>query len=320
MYRFQYTREELGLWGDRCRLLAAGVCWACALLAAPVAGQQPPAPAPAAPAPAAAEMAQIVARIRADLEAFRFVSGGRPAQSAPWRVGAAAPRHAFYTAQTLFRKVSRLASEVIGTELKAPPASSPGVVTVDAALNVARSAHEVLLGLLGRVGVKPVPIPQLPVGPTVADTLVEMVAVNRQLNAMLVHEYRPAEIYELVERAVRHLAALTGESYPQAPRLVGNFTVTGVYRKLLDCYELAREAEAARDLVTLGLDLRAERRRERLEPSDAHDLAQLLLADIAFMSAGASGDALPYQRPSYIHPAHVHRLASVLETQLASLL
>lgn len=291
------------------RRVIRGLAPVCALLALPLAGQET----------ATAELAHLVARARADIEAFRFASGGRLAQSAPWAVGTASPRHAFHTGQTLFRKVSRLTHEVIGTEMTAPPAVPAGVVTVDAAVDLVRSAHDMLLRLLDRVGVEPTPVPPPPPGQGMARTLAEMVAANRQLNAMLVHEYRPAEIRGLVEQAVRHLAALTGEGYPDAPRPAGGLNVTSVYRKLLDCYGLVHEAGAARDIATLGLDLRAERRREGLESSDAYDLAQLLLADIAFMSGGASAPAPPYRSSSYVHSAHVYRMASVLETQLGSL-
>ena len=262
-----------------------------------------------------AEVAQALAAMRADVDELRFVMGAPVVAPAPWSVNSAGARHLFYTSQTLFRKVNRLANELAAEPMTEPPGHDGPEGAAEAALNVLALAHAELRALLERVGTEPAPAPAPAANPVLADTLVQMVETSRQLNVMLVHEYRPTETYELVRQAIRQL----GEPFPPLPRLVGGVTPTGIYQKLLDCYRLVWQAERRRDMRPLGLNLRRERRRVDVEASDAYDLAQLLLADIAYM-VGRQEDApaLPYRRPPYVYSAHVHRLASVLEAQLGA--
>lgn len=269
----------------------------------------------------AAQVADAVSGLRADLEEMRFVMGAPVAASARWQVSDAAPRHALATAETSFAKVHRLAFEVAGEPLAAPPA--PGAAPSAAVLATVAGAREHLRGLMVRVGVEPVaPSGRSAPSATWADALVEMVEANRQLNAMLVHEYRPAEIYDVVVESIRLVAGIADASYPRLPRLAVGKTSTDVYQRLLDCFQLARQLEAQRDMTTLGLNLRRERRRENVPSSEAYDLSRLLLADIAGMGRGlasAPNAAPPYQRPRYIYSAHVHRLADVLAEMLTTL-
>ena len=260
-----------------------------------------------------AELAQTVAVIRADIDQLRFVMGAPVVAPAPWSVNSADARHVFYTSQTLFRKVIRLANEVAAEPMIEPPGRVGSQGAVEAAVNVLAMARQRLLTLMKHIGVQPAT--STPRGtPQLADTLVQMVEVSRQLNAMLVYEYRRMDTYELVRQAIRHV----GEPYPPLPPLVGGVTPTGVYQKLLDCYQLVWLAERRRDMRPLGLNLRRERRRLDVEPSDVYDLAQLLLADIAHMVASQSPETQepPYRHPPYIYSTHVFRLASVLEMQL----
>ena len=296
----------------RRRLLQTGVV-ALALSMAPVRGEEE------ARAPGPAEVATAVARLRADIDVFRFVMGAPIVAETTWSVTAAAPRHALYTAETLFAKVNRLAQEVAGTPRALPPTSAARDAA--ATLAVVASAHEVLRDLMRSTGVSPADEPPPPRGPTFAAALVDMVEANRQLNAMLLHEYRPAEIHGLVIAAMAHVACVAGEPYPPLPPLRVGFTSTDVYRVLLECYRLVREAEAAADMATLALNLRRERRRQDVPASDVYDIARLLLADITSMACegDAQRTAPPYPRPSYVYAAHVHRLAGVLEAMLRTL-
>ena len=292
----------------RCRRALALV--ALALCSAPAALAQEVAPA---------QVADVVAALRADLEAMRFVMGAPVAAPARWQVTAAAPRHALYTAETSFAKVNRLAFEVAGQPLAAMPA--PAAPPSAAVLATVASAHERLRGLLVRVGVEPATPERSARNATWADALAEMVEANRQLNAMLVHEYRPAEIYDVVVESMRHVAGIADAPYPRLPRLAVGKTTTDVYKSLLECFRLARQAEARRDMDTLGLNLRRERRRQNVPASEAYDLSRLLLADIVGLDqAQATPKAVPpYDRPHYIYSAHVHRLADGLARMLETL-
>ena len=276
------------------------------------------APAALAQEVAPAQVADVVAALRADLEAMRFVMGAPVAAPARWQVTAAAPRHALYTAETSFAKVNRLAFEVAGQPLAAMPA--PAAPPSAAVLATVASAHERLRGLLARVGVEPA-TPSAVRNATWADALAEMVEANRQLNAMLVHEYRPAEIYDVVVESMRHVAGIADAPYPPLPRLAVGKTTTDVYKRLLDCFRLARQVEARRDIDTLGLNLRRERRRQNVPASEAYDLSRLLLADIVGLDQAQATPkaAPPYDRPHYIYSAHVHRLADVLAGMLETL-
>ena len=273
----------------------------------------------------AARVADTVARLRADIDGMRFVMGAPEVASARWQVTEATPRHVLYTAQTLFSKVSRLAHEVAGEALlEAPP---PTAITPAAVLEMVSAAHDRLLSLMARVGVEPA----RSAGETAtwadaqaatwADALVELVDANRQLNAMLVHEYRPAEIYDLVVESIAHVAGIADAPVPRLPRFTVGKTPTDVYKRLLDCYQLTRQAEALRDMHTLGLNLRRERRRADVPPSEAYDLARLLLADIAGMARLQSAPKAPASlpRPTYLYSAHVYRLTDVLAGMLETL-
>lgn len=265
----------------------------------------------------AAQVADTVARLRADIDGMRFVMGAPVVASARWQVTEAAPRHVLYTAQTLFSKVSRLAHEVAGEALlEAPP---PTAITPAAVLEMVSAAHDRLLSLMARVGVEPAR--SAGATATWADALVELVDANRQLNAMLVHEYRPAEIYDLVVESIAHVAGIADAPVPRLPRFTVGKTPTDVYKRLLDCYQLTRQAEALRDMSTLGLNLRRERRRTDVPPSEAYDLARLLLADIAGMARLQSAPKAPasFPRPTYLYSAHVYRLTDVLAGMLEAL-
>lgn len=266
----------------------------------------------------AAQVADTVARLRADIDGMRFVMGAPEVASARWQVTEAAPRHVLYTAQTLFSKVSRLAHEVAGEALlEAPP---PTAITPAAVLGMVSAAHDRLLSLMARVGVEPARSADAQTA-TWADALVELVDANRQLNAMLVHEYRPAEIYDLVVESIAHVAGIADAPVPRLPRFTVGKTPTDVYKRLLDCYQLTRQAEALRDMPTLGLNLRRERRRADVPPSEAYDLARLLLADIAGMARLQSAPKAPasFPRPTYLYSAHVYRLTDVLAGMLETL-
>ena len=263
-----------------------------------------------------ADVAQALATMRADIEKLRFVMGAPVVAPAPWLVNSADARHLFHTGQTLFRKTSRLVNELAGVPMSDPPDHDGAEGAMAAALNVLDLAHAELRSLLEDVGAEPSSTPAPVANRGVADTLARMVETSRQLNVMLTHKYRPEETYGLVREAVRRL----GEPFPPLSRLVGGLTPADIYQKLLDCYELVWQAERMRDMRTLALDVRRERRRVDVGASDVYDLAQLLLADIVHM-AGRPDDAPapPYPPPPYVYSAHVHRLAGVLEEQLSEI-
>lgn len=267
----------------------------------------------------AAQVANAVVRLRADIDGMRFVMGAPVVAAARWEIAEAAPRHVLYTAQTLFSKVSRLAHEVAGEPLREIP--TPSATTPAAVLAVVAAAHRNLRSLLARVGVEQALFAGKSANANWADALVELVDANRQINAMLVHEHRPVELYDLVVESIAHVAGIADAPLPRLPQLVGGKTPTDVYKRLLDCYRLTRQAEALRDMRPLGLNLRRERRRTDVPLSEAHDLARLLLADLAGMASRveAAPPAPLYSRPSYVYSAHVYRLTDVLAGMLQTL-
>ena len=280
-----------------------------ALLMAVLAGSTP---AFAQEAPGPAEITAAVARLRADVEKMRFVMGA-PVAAADWEVTQAAPRHVLSTAQTLFARVGRLANEVAGDPLVVP--QTPAEINSAAALEVVMAAHGHLLDLMRRVGVQPAPAASAPANATLADALVAMVDANRQLNAMLVYEYLHADLFGVVLESVRYASGIADAPIPPLPRLQPGVTPTAVYQSLLDCYELTRQAKARRNMRALGLNLRRERRREDVPPSEAYDLSRLLLADIAGMARRFEAQPNPepvIARPAFVYSAHTHRLVRVL--------
>ena len=264
-----------------------------------------------------AQVVRAVSAMRADLEGMRFVMGAPVATPSRWQVTDAAPRHALSTAKTSFAKVNRLAFEVAGEPLAQMPASA--ATPAAEVLATVAAAHGGLRTLMARVGVEPSTPPRPARDATWADALVEIVEANRQLNEMLVREFRPEEIYDVIIALLGHVAGVADAAYPPLPQLVVGKTPTDVYQRLLDCYELTHQAEAGRDMRALALNLRRERRREGVPSSEAYDLSRLLLADIVGMDESTPTVEPPYPRPYYIYSAHVHRLTDILADMLATL-
>ena len=267
----------------------------------------------------ARQISAATAQLRADVDELRYVMGAPVTAPANWAIINAGERHTHYTAQTLLAKVNRLTQELAAESQPNPPA---GPDDIPVALAQAQAA---LRDLMRQVGVEPAQAQAPPANATYANALVAMMETSRQLNAMLVHEYRPAEIYDLIEQAIRHVGPATSGAYPALPPLTGIASPTDVYKKLLDCYELVLQAGAKRNMPVLRLTFRRERRRSAVEVSDVYDFARLLLADIGGVlnrqpngpeSRASPSPSIPYRRPPYIYSTHVHRLANVLESLL----
>lgn len=272
----------------------------------------------------ARQISAATAQLRADINELRYVMGAPVTVPANWAIVNAGERHTHYTAQTLLAKVNRLTQELTAESRPNPPAAGPDGDAANIPVALAQ-AQAVLRDLMRQVGVEPAPAQAPPTNATYTNALVAMMETSRQLNAMLVHEYRPADIYDLIEQAIRHVGPATSGAYPALPPLTGIASPTDVYKKLLDCHELVLQVGAKRDLPVLRLASRRERRRSAVEVSDVYDFARLLLADIGGVlsrqpngpeSRASPSSSIPYRRPPYIYSTHVHRLANVLESLL----
>ena len=274
-----------------------------------------------------AHVYQAVGQISADVELLRETMGRPTSKMPPWIVDHALPRHALYQAQALFNNANQLGSQ-LGLATRDLPPMPDGEVAPADVLVVIRATHGLLDGARKRLGVNygtdlpPLVAEQLP-----RDVLREIVQASRQLNLMLDEPVHPKDVYDQLESATAHVAgALTKEdaepSYAPPPPFEPRRTPVDVYRRVLECVGLAQKIGAKEGIEVLQLNLRMEMRRTDIGPSDSYHLATTLLAELVHLSMvldTAPAGPPPIERPTYILPAHVYRMAGALRNELARL-
>lgn len=300
------------------------------------------------------DLYQTVAHFQLDLELLRWVVGDPKLAVAPWQVSDAAPRHLLWQAQVMFRKASQLAEEVAGPRtLPLQPGSwrrslpRPAPLHRDPQLadvhQVIVDAHDRIRAILALQNIRMVEgqssgqdagdtnasqalmlaqmqRPDRDAGKTPGDVLAQIVQTNRQLNLLLHREIAPRDAYNRVMAAVDRAGDLLGGYYPQPPPLVSGQNPDDVYRRLIACFGLLRQA-APRQLQALGLDLERELARQGVREVDIFHLATTLLSDIEHMARRLGSETTKpprgeYPVPEFVFPSHIQQLGVVLETQL----
>ena len=274
-----------------------------------------------------AHVYQAVGQITADVELLRDTMGRPTSKMPPWIVDHALPRHVLYQAQALFHNANRLGSQLGLAEQDVPPVPA-GQVTPADVLEVVRATHALLDMVRKQLDVNygtdlpPLVAEQLP-----RDVLRELVQASRQLNLMLDEPIHPKDVYDQLESAAAHVAGALADgdgkpSYAPPPPFEPRRTQVDVYRRLLECVGLAQKIGAKEGIEVLQLNLRMEMRRTDIGPSDSYHLATTLLAELVHLGTvlkTGPAEPPPVERPAYILPAHVYRMAGVLRNELARL-
>ena len=275
-----------------------------------------------------AHVYQAVEQLSANVDLVRDVMGRPEITTEPWVVVDAQSRHVFYQALTLLRKANRLADELAGAERAAPPplleeeivpADVLGVVDlassqIDAVRRELGMTYGAELGALDR-SKKP------------KDVLREIVQAGRQLSFLIDRQFKPEDVYRRLELAATYVAgALTEDEstpvYGELPPLEPGKVPADVYRRVLECLELATVIGERRGVSTLKLNLRRELRRRDIAPADVYDLATTLLSELAYLTLVLDAKDVPsppIEQPKHVFPSHVYRMAGMLQDELARL-
>ena len=228
----------------------------------------------------------------------------------------------FFQTRALFGKVSRLSYEILRVEEELPETPEGRVQTGDvlhlvqaSAASMGRVMRELELEDAGAVSRS-----QTTLTP---DTLfLDMLAFNRQVNAMLERPYTPTDVFLQVTVAVgyaaRQLAAFPqAERFPREPPFEKDKQPVDVYRRLLVCLQLISSICRAAGLA--GLVVEHGRIEDRLvTPGDVFDLAALVVARLDYLHKQRGRGPLPKSAPfpGRRFPSDVFQRAGLLERQL----
>lgn len=265
---------------------------------------------------------QAIELLQTEVENLRFAMGIPQLDRSPWRVRFATPRHVFYQAQTLYRKVNQLAREIAGVERRLALPEPVGEITPADVMAVVREALAELDAIRPFVALPgPTELPPRDARKEPRDVLVAIVQTNRQLNLMLRRKFEASEIYLRVAIAVNLLSGVPGGATPDWPPLAPGREPRDLYASLIRCMRLVRTVAHAHDIPVLDLNLHAETRRNRVRLHDVYDLATTLLADVTYLTwrLEASAGTLEPDAPEYVLPAHVDQLSGAMASQLQAI-
>ncbi|MYE25200.1 MAG: hypothetical protein F4Y01_14870 [Gammaproteobacteria bacterium] len=267
---------------------------------------------------------QAARQMAADVDALRDYMGRREVTAAGWVVDYAEPRHVYYQAQTLARKANRLVRQINGAET-ALPEPPIGEILPGHVLGLVQGAHQAINSVQQEIGA-PAADGEVRFDADRAprDVLREIVQINRQINLMLDIPIRPEDVYGRIELAAAYVAGkLTDDPaepvYGTLPAFETGKQPVDVYRRVLTCLGIAQRIGESRGIRVLDLNLRREERRRDIEPSDVYHLATTLLAELAYLTLELDAhdvDLPPIEKPAYIFPSHVFRMAGMLEDEL----
>jgi len=262
-----------------------------------------------------------------DLETVRLHMGKPAVVHDPFPVKFAAPRHDFFQAQTLFRKINRLGGEVAGlTRQSASPAPEHQTIAPSDVLRLVRLAQNQLDLIRESLGIEarsPAPDRDARIEPK--DVFEKLVQISRQINLMMDNSYDSSDVFAQLSLASFYLGGVlvkTGsEPFPTIP-FVANKQGIDVYELLVDCLELNQRIGERIETPVLKINARRLKRDHSVK-SDNYDLATILLTDIAFWSAQLDHTYdidPPTETLKNIFPAHVYAKAASIQEQLKHVL
>lgn len=270
---------------------------------------------------------QAVRQVAQDIELVREVMGRPKLEADAWVVEHAEPRHVYYQAQTLFRKVGRLNRQLTGEDSTMPPIPT-GEIEPQHVLQVIHAAQERVEAIRRELGINyRSELPTREADREPKDVFRETVQLGRQLNLMLDRPIQPQDVYSQLELAATYVAgALTTDEnapvYGALPPFEPHKVPADVYRRVLECLGIAQDIGEQNGISVLQLNLRRELRRRDIMPSDVYDLATTVLAEVAYLTLTLDAfdvDVPPIERPKHIFPSHVYQLVGMLQEELARL-
>ena len=286
---------------------------------------------------------QAIVGLQANIDALRSSAQASDPEPLLWLIAAARPSHLYYTAQNLFWKVRLRAVEVTSAPCLGPDSTVDDIATLDVVVDFVKRANHELRRMLNGAAVATSAGASMatdePAARLAANLLTRMLAASRQLDTALRIEYAPSDIYDRIEEALRLLGRLTDEPLPPLPAPGGaERSVADVYLRVFRCLRLSQVLEVKRSLQTErgrkfalsqwhGVDAATNAPSLQIDPAKGadlaavdrahvYDLATLVIAHLAGLGEGGSGQAGAYARPPVVTSSDVYRLASALESQL----
>ncbi len=235
------------------------------------------------------------------------------------------PRHNYFEALALNRKVQRLCFDLTGDEGVNPPPMSNRVEPADVFAVVDAAVHN-----MRRVKVQ-FQIPGQSVEPapderkTPSDVFSLVVGISRQVSLMLDTRPTPTAVYgQLVDAAgtaSRLLASFPDAPQPTAPDFERGRTPADVHSRLVRCLDHLSRILTKSGQTTLEVDWKLEP--GQIAPSDVYDVATLLVSELHYLEthfprAPGSSAVLEFH-PGRKLPSHNYQLAGLLEAQVRQL-
>ena len=256
------------------------------------------------------------------LQRIRFEMGGLENHQPDIRVANAAAREAYFQALTLFRKADQLCFEATRERSPAPEPPVEAITYADV-LSVVDSALQRLNRVAAEIGITPAAAAATKdTTKTSTDSFRSIVQANRQLNLLVEHRTRPADVFQQVTFAIGYAARLLAQypgvaRIPEEPDYVSGKRPADVYNRLVQCYGIVRRIGEHHGVSLMQLDDERESGQSVI-PDDVNDIASLLVAGLAYLhSSVAPGrpPVSPYE-PGRKYPAHVYQRAGILLQQL----
>lgn len=270
--------------------------------------------------------AHVLAKVRqlaADVELVRLEMGRPRSSGYPLRIEAAAPREVYFQALNLFEKSARLSFEQTRQRSSPPRPADPGKIAPSDVFSVVAHAMAEVRSVKRALQISESSSePPIESGITPSDVFVAVGQLNRQLNLLLDSEFSPSDVFMQVNACVRTTAGLLAR-FPGVrrvwpdPALQRRKRPRDVYVRLVAAFNMTRTIAQGSNLQVLRLEV-DEDSLGLIAPSDAYDMASLLLSELAYFGS-ISPRMIPAPEAYYPGrklPSQVFQRAGVLISQL----
>ena len=266
----------------------------------------------------------LVNGIADDVELIREVMG-RPYDDSPRLPASEVSRlELFFQSRALFGKANQLAQEFGVAEARSAPPAPDGALEPSHVFDVLEAAADQIGLVKTELGIETALEP-LRRESSISDTGIFMtiIDVNRQLNLLVERPVTPRDVFDQIALVNTFAAGITehlapGSASPALPDPGGHRTPADIYAKLLECLDLvSRIAARVEGAEVMSLSSRRNIP-DDIEPGHVHDIAVILVADVATLATvlDAGGLSLELPEPERVFPTEAYQRAALLEQQL----
>lgn len=275
--------------------------------------------------PTYGEICAQLDKLQADIELVRLELGKEPVDRIYVRVTNASPREADALCRLLFRKIGRLYNEQSHVLMNVPVSRKDRVTTADVlkSIKLTQDLTERLVEELGITERNEVKAAQANLD--IDDVVAKLLILNRQINKLFSHGYTPRDVFAEVTLAISYTARIR-ELYPdsalfiETPELERRKRPADVFNRLIKCHGKVSAIAKQRGLPLLELESNVSST-DWVDPSDVHDVATLLVEDVAYLHSqfpDAKGPRLVFD-PGRKFPSLVYQRVGLLEKQIDEL-